>query len=312
MTLTYFFSDGSSKEDSTTVTTAAFTDPCGYEDATVLQTRTDSTDLSYDYIMIKGVCSAFSPAIIDTDNALRWVGSAGASSASGTFHDNAAYQASGTTLYRIDLDGTVTLLRDYTDAGVTLIHHNIDRGKTGLLLEVDTSLQVESTVLEIDDAGNILKTFSMAEIISAAMIAGGDDPDEFVYPSPTDWFHNNSCTYDRATDTLLVSSRENFVIGIDYETSTIKWILGDPTKKWYEFPSLQAFALALAPDSLPPIGQHSLSITYDQHLLLMDNGLDSSFQSPREKIAAIRLRGNTAWMWKTRWLRRSGVMSGTR
>ena len=281
VTLKYFFNDGSLKEDSTTVTTAAFTDPCGYEDATVLQTRTDSTDLSYDYIMIKGSCgSTFSPAIIDTDNALRWVGSAGVSSASGTFHDNAAYQASGTQLYRIDLDGTVTLLRDYADADVTLIHHNIDRGKTGLLLEVDTSLQVESTVLEIDDAGNILKTFSMADIIRAAMVAGGDDPDQFVYDTPIDWFHNNSCTYDRATDTLLVSSRENFVIGIDYESSTIKWILGDPTKKWYEFPSLQAFALALAPDSLPPIGAHALSITYDQHLLLMDNGLESSLQMP--------------------------------
>ena len=137
----------------------------------------------------------------------------------------------------------------------------------------------------------------MAEIISAAMIAGGDDPAEFVYPSPTDWFHNNSCTYDRATDTLLVSSRENFVIGIDYETSTIKWILGDPTKKWYEFPSLQAFALALAPDSLPPIGQHSLSITYDQHLLLLDNGLKQCLsRAPGAKIVAIRLRENTTWM----------------
>jgi len=280
ITLTYLFTDGSSKEDSTTVTTGAFTDPCGYEDATVLQARTDSTDLSYDYIMIKGVCSSFSPAIIDSDNALRWVGSAGVGGASGTFHDNAAYQAAGTTLYRIDLDGTVTLLRNYADEDVTLIHHNIDRGKTGLLLEVDTSLQVESTVLEIDNAGNILKTFSMADIIRAAMLAGGDDPDEFVFDPPTDWFHNNSCTYDRATDTLLVSSRENFVIGIDYESSTIKWILGDPTKKWYEFPSLQAFALALAPDSLPPIGEHGLSITFDQHLLLMDNGLASTVQMP--------------------------------
>ena len=79
---------------------------------------------------------------------------------------------------------------------------------------------------------------------------------------------------------LLVSSRENFVIAIDYDSSTIKWILGDPTKKWHQFPSLQAFALALAPGSLPPIGEHALSITYDQHLLLMDNGLDSAVQMP--------------------------------
>ena len=33
----------------------------------------------------------------------------------------------------------------------------------------------------------------------------------------------------------------------------------------------------LAPGSLPPIGQHALSITYDQNLLLFDNGLNSLF-----------------------------------
>ncbi len=97
----------------------------------------------------------------------------------------------------------------------------------------------------------------MANIISAAMIAGGDDPSQFVYPTPTDWFHNNGVTYNRADDSLIVSSRENFLICLDYETSAIKWILGDPTKKWYQFPSLRKFALTLAPGSLPPIGQHA-------------------------------------------------------
>jgi hypothetical protein len=33
-------------------------------------------------------------------------------------------------------------------------------------------------------------------------------------------------------------------------------------------------------DSLPPIGQHSPSITYDNNLLLFDNGLNSLFQMP--------------------------------
>jgi hypothetical protein len=35
------------------------------------------------------------------------------------------------------------------------------------------------------------------------------------------------------------SSRENFVIAIDYDSGNIKWILGDPTKHWYEFQSLR-------------------------------------------------------------------------
>ena len=117
----------------------------------------------------------------------------------------------------------------------------------------------------------------MADIISAAMIAGGDDPSQFVFPTPTDWFHNNGATYNRADDSLIVSSRENFVICLDYKTSAIKWILGDPTKKWYQFPSLRKFALTVAPGSLPPIGQHAPSITFDQNLLLFDNGQNSHF-----------------------------------
>ena len=85
----------------------------------------------------------------------------------------------------------------------------------------------------------------------------------------------------RADDSLIVSSRENFLICIDYETGAIKWILGDPTKKWYQFPSLRKFALTLAPGSLPPIGQHAPSITYDQNLLIFDNGQNSGFQVPQ-------------------------------
>lgn len=91
---------------------------------------------------------------------------------------------------------------------------------------------------------------------------GGDDPSVFIR-APDDWFHNNACTYRKSDDSLIVSSRENFVICVDYETSAIKWILGDPTKAWYQYPSLRKFALTLGRDTYPPIGQHSVSITED-------------------------------------------------
>src|SRR5204862_1138486 len=55
---------------------------------------------------------------------------------------------------------------------------------------------------------------------------------------------------------------------------------GDPTKAWYQFPSLRKFALALAPGSLPPIGQHSPSITFDQNILVFDNGQKSFRHRP--------------------------------
>jgi hypothetical protein len=278
--------DGSSKQANFPITTATFDDQgCGYNNPTKLQPRTNSTDLSYDYIFDRSACGDFSPVILDSDGALRWVSTMPTQSAlfaSSTFFDNAIFVTQGSQLFRIELDdGSISLLADYRNIGALALHHNIDPGKIGLLIEPDTTAYFESEVLEVDSAdGTILKTFNMADIISAAMRAGGDDPSQFVFPNPTDWFHNNGAAYNRADDSLIVSSRENFLICLDYNTGAIKWILGDLTKKWYQFPSLRKFAIALAPGSLPPIGQHSPSVTYDQGILVFDNGQNSQFQNP--------------------------------
>lgn len=278
-TLTYRFLDGSSRQANVTIGTATFNDACGYKNPTFLQHRT-TAPLSYDYILVKGGCSRFSPAIVDTDGALRWVGTSGFATTPTTFFDNAVYIPNGPRLYRIDLDGAVTQVGDYTGLGVTFFHHNIDRGKIGIILDANTTSFYNSVNIEVDASGNVLKTWNLAAIIAAAMRAGGDDPNQFVYPTPNDWFHNNSVAYNRADDSLIISSRENFLICIDYDTSAIKWILGDPTKKWYQFPSLRRYALTLASGSLPPIGQHAVSVTFDQNILVFDNGQNSTFQEP--------------------------------
>ena len=220
--LTYRFMDGSSKQAVTSITTATFDDQgCGYNNPTKIQPRTNSTQLSYDYIFDRSACGDFSPVILDSDGALRWVSPLPTESAlfaSSTFFDNAVYLTQGSQLFRIELDGTVLVVADYSNIGVVNLHHNIDTGKTGLLIEPDTTSYFESTILEVDSHdGHVLKTFNMANIISAAMIAGGDDPSQFVFPTPTDWFHNNGAAYNRADDSLIVSSRENFLICIDYE-----------------------------------------------------------------------------------------------
>ena len=113
------------------------------------------------------------------------------------------------------------------------------------------------------------------------MRAGGDDPSHFVYPTPNDWFHNNSVAYNRADNSLIVSSRENFLICIDYETGAIRWILGDPTKRWYQFPSLRKICTRTCARQPPPIGQHAISVTYDQNILVFDNGQNSWFHVPK-------------------------------
>jgi len=292
VTLTYVFRDNSSKESLFSLATPAFPDPCGYKRGNIVQARTRSTSLSYDFMLLKDSCSdLFSPALMDTDGALRWVGTAGVSTASSAFFDNAIYIGFGSQLLRIELDGTVNLVADYSSMGVTGFHHNIDPGKSGLLLEVDTTTDVESVILEVGKKGTVQKRWNMYQIIANAMRAGGDDPSAFVRRGQ-DWFHNNSVTYRASDDSLIVSSRENFVIALDYASGAIKWILGDKTKAWFQYPSLSQYALTVpAGGGVAPIGQHALSITYNDKLLLFDDGFPSFSQTPpgsMRKFAAPR------------------------
>ena len=45
---------------------------------------------------------------------------------------------------------TFTLVGDYSNLGIVNFHHNIDRGKTGIILEADTTTYFESTFMEVD------------------------------------------------------------------------------------------------------------------------------------------------------------------
>jgi arylsulfate sulfotransferase len=286
VTLTYRFLDGSSKSATTLVTAPAFADPCGIAHPLVVQPRTATKALSYDYMLVRGGCggaNGVSPVIVDTDGAVRWTCPLAADAvrtAACTFFDHAVYVTRGSILYRVDLDGTVTSLADYSGMGVINFHHNIDMGRTGMILDVDSTTYLESENMEVDGTGKLLKKWNSATIISKAMTAGGDDPDQFVYPTPDDWWHNNATAYRKSTDSLIISSRENLVMDIDYDKATINWLLGDKTKKWYQFNSLKPFALDVSAGTHPPIGQHAVSITADDRLLLFDNGLGGAFQTP--------------------------------
>ena len=145
-------------------------------------------------MLLNGACITFEPAIIDTDGALRWVNTAGTSVIIATFFDNAVYVGHGHQLYRIDLDGTVTELADYSSLGMSFFTITSTAVKLGLSwtpIPRHTSIRQHRSGC----SGRVLKTSNLANIISAAMIAGGDDPSQFVYPTPTDWFHNNGVTY---------------------------------------------------------------------------------------------------------------------
>ncbi len=285
--LTYLFNDGSSRTTRTIVGTQTFDDPCHYSTPAVRQPRSTTKALSYDYMLVATNCGTTTPAVIDTDGAVRWVGTTGVGSHTTAFYNNGIY-LSDEGLLRIELDGVVTRVADLQSLGIVGLHHSIDRGKYGLILDANTVKWVTSVNIEIDGRGKVLNKWFLGDIVRRAMIAGGDDPSGFVrestgqyqYSTPSDWFHNNSVAYRKSDDSLIISSRENFVICLDYETKAIKWILGDKTKEWYQYPSLRKYALELTPGSHAPLGQHSVSITKDDHLLLFDNGQRSAQHHP--------------------------------
>ncbi len=278
VTVTSTFADGTTQPNRVNITTPAY-DGGTFTSPTIVQARLRNTPLSYDFSLLKAYAVDDTPVIIDSDSEVRWVGSAGRGGQQSLLYNNGIYVPNGTSIVRLEFDGRKRTIADYGSAGITGFHHNFDYGRDGILTEVDLAGQPEATLMEVDaNSGALLHTWNMLTIISNAMIAGGDNPADFILPGQ-DWFHNNAAAYRPSDDSLVVSSRENFVITLDYDTQAVKWILGDPTKHWHDFSSLRAFALTLGADTLPPIGQHAVSIVKDQ-LLLMDDGQQSTIEMP--------------------------------
>ena len=271
------FNDCSVQNIEGTLTTAAYTDPNGvYDHPVFVKARAAGSELAFDFFSPK---SGFgTPIILDTDGEIRWVGLGTINSISSAFTDNGFVigDQRSTRVWRLDLDGTETA-GPAAPSNYRNFHHNIDEGKTGLLGEFDTFIDRETTINEFTFADGYFKEWDFAKIVRGHMIAGGDDPALFVRP-PVDWFHTNAAIYDARDDSLIVSSRENFIGGFDYETGEIRWLLGDPTKYWYTFPSLRAKAVTLEGGGLYPIGQHALSITHDGLILTFNAGNGSESQ----------------------------------
>ena len=272
------FNDGSSRVLPLSIATAPYADANGiYDHPTVLKRRPVGSVLGFDYFAIKALQGT--PIVVDTDGEIRWAGIGIDNSAASTFDGNAFVIGApdSTRISRLELDGSIRVA-SLTSTNYTNFHHNIDPGKVGLLAEVDSvtggTANLEAVIAEVTSAGALLHEWDFSSLLSTYMRSKGDDPAAFVRLG-IDWFHMNAAVYDPRDDSLIVSSRENFVIKVDYRTGDIVWILGDPTKYWYTFPSLRAKALNLQPGGLYPIGQHAVSMTSDGLLLLFNDGFGS-------------------------------------
>lgn len=285
------FSDGSVRDIDLELTAPAYADPDGvYSQPTVLRKATSPAGVGFSYMYLKSAQSG--PVIVDIDGAVRWVGPAGLNAYSSAFEaDGFVVGAQNAASFiRLRLDGQQAAAVTLDAPTFTAFHHNISPGKNGWLGEFDAIesgvRNIESIMAEFDAAGRIVGSWDFAQIVADYMRSQGDDPSAFVRPG-IDWFHMNAAVYDPRDDSFVVSARESFVVKIT-RSGQLLWVLGDPTKYWYSFPSLRAKALQVNAGGFYPIGQHAVSITRDGLLMLFDNGLPSSNQPAGAPVGEAR------------------------
>jgi arylsulfate sulfotransferase len=295
--LTFLFTDNSSQDLSIEITTNTYEDARDvYDNVQIIKEPDTLIKPTYSYFLLKSAASG--PVIMDIDGNIRWVSSSIYDSSNSTYIGGVVYVTLGNLFIKHDLADTkfqTPIGQPPEFSGLTNIatHHNVDKGKFGVLVEIDADKEglrrLESILWETDLLGNVIKEWDFGEIIENYMIENGDNADNFVRHG-IDWCHMNSAIYDKSDDSIIVSCRENFVIKVDYESSNIKWLLGDETKYWYTFPSLRA--LSLFSLDTKPIGQHALSIVNNE-LMLFNNGL-FSFNSPVDESRGLSLSSSRA------------------
>lgn len=252
--------------------------PAGQAAPQVLVESVDATlDVSFLLMQVFGA-----PRVFDIDGELRWVGPEFPEAVFPKSLTRDGFCLGATVsgaLYRCDWLGNIQSSH-MSDPRYIASHHNFSPGKTGILNTVSVQEPAVSRRLsvlaEMTETGETIREWNFDEIFGSTILAAGEDPSAFVKLG-RNWFHMNAAIYDPSDDSVLASSRENFVVKSDHATGEIKWILGNPGKLWYTgYPqSLQPLALTVIGD--PPIGQHALSVSADgQFLMLFNNGNGNS------------------------------------
>jgi arylsulfate sulfotransferase len=289
------FDDGSVQQLQYQIATQSYADPTGiYSNPTIIKARAAGSTLGFNFFILKSMIG--SPVIVDTDGQVRWVVSGVTDSESVYFGNGEFVNGSETSssVTALQFDGAQSELpADLPQPSLASFTHNIDPGPSGLLAEFngtdDLGNSIDDIIAEILPFSNQppIQVFDMADILTTYMQKNGDDPSAFVRQG-VDWFHLNASTYDPSDNTVIVSSRENFLVKVNYSTHEIVWIFGDPTKYWYTFPSLRAKALMLDAGGNYPIGQHGVSITSDGYLMIFNDGTASLNQPSGEPAGLSR------------------------
>ena len=276
--LEFLFTDGSKSSLLKEIVTKPYENPLTYKINTSVNNLFKP---SYSYFYLKSRTAGV--YIMDIDGNVRWTANEVIEGTSSIFVNDAFRVFHDNKHYELKLSGQVNSY-DITAPGLSNIdaHHDVDKGKSGFLVEIDADKAnrsdriIESILIEVDSNGNTINEWDFGTIFKEYINAEGYDSSNFVRDG-YDWFHMNSAIYDPSDDTIIASSRENFVVKIGYESKKIIWLLGDETKHWYvNYPPLRELSISTL--DLKPMGQHALSLI-NGDLLLFNNG-QFSFNNP--------------------------------
>ena len=181
---------------------------------------------------------------------------------------NSPYYMTG--LYEMDLMGKIYAEFDLPGG----YHHDYYEMPDGNLLVASNDFTsgdgtVEDVIVELDrQTGDIVRQFDLKDILDT-------DDGKSENWSSYDWFHNNSVWYDQTTNTVILSGRhKDAVIGLDYNSGDLKWIIGDPTNWNEEYQ--QYFFTPIGSNFEWQWSQHAAMVTPEGYIFILDNGNNKS------------------------------------
>lgn len=167
-------------------------------------------------------------------------------------------------------------------------HHDgyeLENGNLIILTSKRGGGSLADYVVEVDrNTGKVVKDWSLKDIALKV------DPD-LLEPGEITWGWINSVFYDKNTDSLILSLRnQNSVVAIDYQTGNIKWILGE--EKYWSSKFKDYLIKGIGDDFIYPQGQHSVNIISDGRLSIFNNGYNTYKE---ETVSCKSLKNNASY-----------------
>ncbi|MFW5489883.1 MAG: aryl-sulfate sulfotransferase [Desulfovibrio sp.] len=147
-------------------------------------------------------------------------------------------------------------------------HWEMEDGNILALTQDFRNSTVEDMIALLDrETGEVLRTWDFKDFLPQNVGGSGSQ-------DAHDWFHNNALWYNKKNNSITLSGRhQDAVVNIDYDTSKLNWIIGDPEGWPQEMVDKYFFT---------PVGdvenfdwqyeQHACVVCPDGDIMCFDNG----------------------------------------